>query len=182
MDTHKDLAYLRLAVPDLEEYLLSQVTFWPLPAGNRSINEPGMDQMTLGGVLLCGKRVEAAGDASARVELERIAQVRARWRSNWAKKASQEWTTRLQLWEKTLGDLLDRSTNPSAAYPVQVRIRVMLELLQQDLIEAPAKRSLLLALDHRLRSATQPGPFVWDAVLSGEFPEESYWFLYRQFA
>ncbi len=99
------LQYLKLAVPDLEAYLLSPTVFWPLPSAPTSLNEPGMDQMTLGGVILSLKVIQAFNLPEAMTFSDLVEDVRERWRSNWAKKAAKEFSQRVRNWEHTVVEL-----------------------------------------------------------------------------
>ena len=137
MATNSDLAYLTLAVPDLQDYLFSQELFWPLPSAPASLGVPGLGQMTLGGVVLALARLKCV-DAQQSGEFEhKIELVRNRWRSNWSKKAAREFGARVGLWGRALDDMLSESGSKRAGYPAQVRIRLMLDLLQSEM--APEK-------------------------------------------
>ena len=179
MTTNPDLAYLALAVPDLQDYLFSQELFWPLPTAPASLGVPGLGQMTLGGVILALARLvcvdaQHAGEYERKVEL-----VRNRWRSNWSKKAAREFSTRVGLWGRTLDDIVSENGRKRAGFPAQVRIRLMLDLLQTEMApEKPQEIEYLAGLDARLRAAGQAGSFVWEPNLAACFPENPYWYLY----
>lgn len=183
MNIAQDLAYLRMAIPDLEDYLLSRELYWPIPAASGSLITPGLNQLTLGGVLLSRARVLAANKQSEVENIGLFDQIRQRWRSNWAKKAALEFRSRVDLWGKTLNDLLDRSGGIPSAYTAQVRIRVMLELLRGEASPDFLERyDWLLDHDNRLRAVAQPGEFIWEPELAGGFPAEVYWYLYVRLA
>ena len=116
-------------------------------------------------------------------EIEAVAAtLRSGWAGTWSKKAAREFSSRVDLWRKALNDLLDEPGGLKNAYPSRVRVRVMLELLITEMApERPAEIDLLAALDGRLRGATRPGPFIWDACFTPGFPPDQYWFLYVQF-
>ncbi len=179
MNAEADLAYLTLAVPDLQDYLLSQELFWPLPAMGGSIRERGVDQMTLGGVALALARLKCLDAAQADSFARQVEQVRARWRSNWSRKAAREFSSRVGVWGRALDDLLGERSGRQAAYPAQARLRVMLELLRQEMApDAPKELGELAALDARLKAAGKPGEFIWEPSLAACFAQETFWFLY----
>jgi len=177
----RDLAYLRLAVPDLEDFVLSKDLFWPLPGGVASLTSPGMNQLSLGGVLLCRARIAGLNGSQAGDLLHRMDEIRERWRSNWEKKAAREFRSRVELWKKALEELLDPAKGAFSAYPSQVQLRVMLELLGREFdASALPEAEVLRELDRRFKAGTQDGPFVWEPPLQDAFPAEIFWFLYRQ--
>ena len=179
MTANSDLAYLTLAVPDLQDYLISQELFWPLPAAPASLGVPGLGQMTLGGVVLALARLKCVDEQQGGEYEHKVNLVRNRWRSNWSKKAAREFATRVGLWGRTLDDLISESGRKRAGYPAQVRIRLMLDLLQTEMApEKPKEIDFLVGLDARLRSAGHTGSFVWEPTLAACFPENPYWYLY----
>ncbi len=173
------LQYLKLAVPDLEAYLLSPTVFWPLPSAPTSLNEPGMDQMTLGGVILSLKVIQAFNLPEAMTFSDLVEDVRERWRSNWAKKAAKEFSQRVRNWEHTVGELTRQTAGRLNVYRAQVRNRVILELLKDEMPpERPSELAVLASLDTTLRNLFVQGDFLWDSSLQSVFPQPRYWFLY----
>jgi hypothetical protein len=179
MTSNSDLAYLALAVPDLQDYLFSQELFWPLPAASASLGVPGLGQMTLGGVVLALARLACVDAHQAREYEGKVELVRTRWRSNWSKKAAREYSARVGLWGRTVEDIVSESGSKRAGYPAQVRIRLMLDLLQTEMVpEKPQEIEYLVGYDARLRAAVHPGSFVWEPNLADCFPANPYWYLY----
>jgi hypothetical protein len=177
MKIEQDLAYVRLAVPDLEEFLLSRELYWPLPSAPREIGVPGLDQLSLGGLRLCAMRIQAAySTPDVQDLLSKIDGVQQRWRSNWSNKAAREFTLRCEQWRRALEEIRE---NP-AVYPREVRLRAILELLREDIlpVDLPAELGLLAGLDQSLRAGGQPDSFVWDEKVRSAFQESAYWFLY----
>lgn len=173
------LKYLKLAIPDLESYVLSPTVFWPLPSASSSINEPGMDQMTLGGVILSLKVITAFSLPEAITFSDVINDIRERWRSNWAKKAAREFAQRVHNWEHTIQELTRQSAGRLNVYRGQVRNRVILELLKDEIPpEKPTELGALVSLDSTLRNLFVPGEFLWDTPLQSVFPQPRFWFLY----
>jgi hypothetical protein len=150
----KDSAYFQEGMESLEAYLLSSELFWPLKA-----NQP---RLTVGGMLLASQRLRARlSSAEWGSRAEQLDRVRLKWRSAWERKAGREVHARLDLWRNFLDDV--RQSEPGAGmYPQQVEYRV----------------EAVDALDRLLHTLWLPGAFVWDADLSGVFPEPEFWFLY----
>ena len=167
-----DLAYLRLAVQDLQDYLHSPELFWPLPSAPTSLGEPGLQQLTICGLALSLARVTAAGLPEAGGLGDVIADTRNRWRATWITKAAREYRSRVELWRRAIDDLLGEPSGRKTAYPSRVRVRVMLDLLVGEMTpEHPPEAPGLAILDGRLRAATTPGNFVWETCFSQAFPK-----------
>lgn len=182
----QDLIYLRSTVPELEEYLLSDVLFWPLSLKGKDKAPPGATQLTIGNVLLSLKRLEAAaesrfldGDDLSRLAAS-IDLVRGRWKSNWNKKSGKEIASRLRQWDQYVSEL-SSGEGRRGDYPYNIRLRVMLGLLMAEMDHPSVRdRAQLDTLDQRLRNVTRPAAFVWDTAIQAGFPREEYWYLYRE--
>ena len=182
-----DLAFLQASTPVLEEYLLSDILYYPV-TGQRGRQLTGdTTRLTLGNLLLSQKRLSSAllsGDASAEFSQysSQVEQTHAQWHSRWEIKIQQEIPNRLRLWKNYLGEWGDGSKSKAGDYPYNVRLRVILELL---LAETNAllvqEKTLLHSLDQRLKGKGAPGPFVWDETFTSGFPADKFWFLYLQF-
>ncbi|MDT8897753.1 hypothetical protein QYE77_05695 [Thermanaerothrix sp. 4228-RoL] len=181
----KDWAFFQAAVPELEDYLLSPVLFWPL---NLRIGYPipeDLNRLTLGNLLLAQARLNAHPWPEPQHRqlaqlTQQVQQIREHWRANWQKKAAQEIPTRLNLWKQALAEALDPSATPSSTmWAYQVRHRAILHFLFLEIpaIE-PSHREALAALDQRLRSTKPLNGFLWEPELQAAFPPETFWFLY----
>ena len=177
-----DLDYWRVCIEDLKDYLLSDHLFWPLsarPSGS-GISFP---QLTIGGMLLTRARAFArAGQAekSGLIPLDQeMGAIRDRWRSAWNRKAGREFTSRLRQWGNYLEDYRGDPENQAGYYAQEVRLRVILQLLQAEGIDLQSgEGDLLQAMDKRLRAKFLSGGFIWKETLSLSFPEENFWYLY----
>ena len=69
----------------------------------------------------------------------------------------------------------------TAFYRYEVRLRVILALLEKDLLTGVSiqEQEYLSGLDARLRGASVGAGFVWDPLIQPGFPEVEYWYLYR---
>jgi hypothetical protein len=184
----QDLQYLRLAAGSLEDFLLSDNTYWPLPELAGSRETYAVSRLSLGGLLSVLARISARTMTHAqREEFEglraKVEQAKNRWRSHWMQKAEKEFPQRLTLWQNFLGDLNPRSPSAQNEYRNEVRWRVMLELLQGEADQLPPDAEARLAsLDSRLRALWRQDGFVWDDELAKAFPPDGFWFLYGQLA
>ncbi len=176
MSYTEDLRFVEESLPQLQAYLLSQEIFWPL-GGN-------LPRLTLGGLRLAMRRLHARAAAppdqstlnrlAARLEAEQT-----RRRAAWQQKAARELRTRLTLWQNYLGDYRLNPENYADAYPHEVRLRVIIDLLLADLPTPPIEtQALLQTLDAQLRAALIPGAFIWPPDLQNEFPQTDFWYLY----
>jgi hypothetical protein len=182
-----DWAYLRLANRVLAEYILLPEIYRSLTPVRGSGSAGGLSQLALGNILLSLRRLQSISlSDSEKTELEglckQIEQVRDRWRANWERKARHELTDRLHLWQNYLKDLTDDKKLNSRGFPAQVRVRVIIYLLDEEIgSRLHSEQTVLDEQDRLLRSISSHGPFLWEDELADGFPEETCWFLYRSF-
>ena len=169
----KDLRFFREGIGELETYLLSPELYWKLPGA--------LPRLTLGGLLLARARA-AALLPEAKAEWESLNQkmeaIRAKWQVSWEKKAAREIGARLNLWKNYIEDYRTSPERFAVDYPHEVRWRVMLHLLMEELTTPPPETSALNALDSLLRHFFIEGEFLWEPPLQTTFPKETCWFLY----
>jgi hypothetical protein len=168
----KDKTYLEAGISELDDYLLSQELFWPISARGFSL-----PRLTIGGILLAKARLEARNE---RIEslIAQLDAVRSKWQVAWETKAGREFRSRFGLWSNYLADYRHNPENNVDAYPHEVRYRVMLQLLLDELTAPPPENEGLIQLDSVLRTSLSPGEFIWDVDLQSGFPREVYWYLY----
>ena len=170
MKFDKDLAAFQQMTAQLEEYLLSEVEFWPL-GGSSSY-----PRLSLGEYLLVRRRLSLAPATPELADLEaKGAAVLEHWRSNAAQKAEKELHTRVRLWQNFLDEGRGR-------YATEVAQRTMAGLLLHQFPRLTDTQSgqRLTMLDTRVRGSYPPGPFVWEAELQPAFPADEFWYLYRK--
>lgn len=177
-----DAAFLQSAAQVLEDYLLSEVLFWPLQREKGAMLGGDSDQLTPGNILLSLARLskEDSAETSVKAALQRIDEVNRQWKSAWLNKCHKEWEQRLRLWLHYLDDLQreDGQLLP-ADYSFHVRQRVILDLLGSEIGDLPLEKRLRLqSADEALRSLSQPGEFIWQKGLQERFPASSFWYLY----
>jgi hypothetical protein len=185
--TDKDITYVQSTVHELEEYLLSDILFWPITGKGGKPLPVGETQLTIGNLLLSMKRLSAAGELSSRALSEAtgltglVQRVRCQWKSNWDIKANAEINSRLTQWSHYLGEVASEPGWQHGNYSYNIRQRVILELLIGDVeMPLPTEQAYLASLDQRLRSITVPSKFVWNEKLKSGFPDQIFWFLYRK--
>ena len=161
----QDLLYLETSLSELKNYLLSDILYYPL-LGN-------LPRLTIGGLLLAQKRLKA-GDLGTHLS-PKLATVKTKWYAAWTKKSAQELDSRFTLWRNYLNDYRANPENYAADYKNEIRLRVMLEFLADEVDQIPIE---IVALDEFLRSKLIKGEFLWDEDLESEFTQERFWFLY----
>jgi hypothetical protein len=130
-----DLTYLQEALDSVENFLLSTEIFWNLPVKPPQ-GEAMVPALTLSGILLAQKRLAARKMAHAdSTEFEklhfRFEVVRSRWRTAWEQKAAADYSARLTQWRNFLEDYRGCPADHVDRYPYEIRLRVMLDLLDQ---------------------------------------------------
>ena len=156
MPTQKDNQYLSAGIPELENYLLSEVLYYPL-----SLSLP---QLTLGGILLSLARM---GTQAAQFEAQ-VAAIRSKWRAAWDVKSSREGRARSELWLNYLAEYRSDPKSEARLYSQNVRYRAMLSLLGKSEDDS----------DAFVKSVFREGKFVWEEDCAPNFSRETFWFLY----
>jgi hypothetical protein len=161
MPTQKeDQKYLQTALPEIKNYLLSDILYYPL-TGN-------LPRLTLGGILLAQRRLGIFPDPQ-------FATVKETWRAAWTSKASRELDARLTLWRNYLDDYRQDPATQAQNYPHEVRWRVMIALLIPEAESAPKE---IESLDRFLHANFRSGAFLWNKTQQEQFPQDEFWFLY----
>jgi hypothetical protein len=113
-----------------------------------------------------------------KIEIEMEA-LRTRWQVAWEKKAAWEFESRLRQWGNVLKDIRVDPEDNIPYYRYEIRLRVLLDLLTEQVEEIdPALQAHLDSLDMLLRALFTTGDFIWEAGLAGSFPEKDYWYLW----
>lgn len=178
-----DLAYFTAGVDALEEYLFSNELYWNLGV-NSPAGTPSFPALTLGSLLLSYKRILSflhQGEEQDRFESSehKLEYIHVKWRAAWEKKAVQEIRARLKLWQIFLDELSSDPSANSDRYPYEVRRRVMLSLLAEDIGFMPApEQEILAGLDKTLQTLIIPDGFVWESDLAQVFPKDKFPYLY----
>jgi hypothetical protein len=178
-----DQAYIDGCAGELEDFLLSGVLYWPITAPSPE-GTPPFPRLTLGGLLLAIKRIQARSNGPQYSELtdestQKIEAVRKHWQSAWARKAELEISSRLMQWENFLGEYRKDPQMYARAYPREVYRRVILQLLRYETGQNESSAGTALEdLDRYLAKVFISGEFCWDSDLEPGFSKDEYWFLY----
>ena len=178
-----DLMYLEAGLDELESYLLSDHLYWNLGA-SAPRGEPQFPSLTLGGLLLArqrlnARRLEPSDEHNFQTLVRRLELSQVKWRVAWEQKSQRSFHARLNQWNNYFADYLAQPEVYADQYPQEVRIRLMLDLLQR--LAEPVNQSqleLLHSLDALLHVRLVPGEFVWEKELAEGFPKDRYWYLY----
>jgi hypothetical protein len=178
-----DLTVVEAMVAEMEEYLLSDVLFWPIMKG-------GFPRLTLGGYLMRHHRLSALTELLDRDDVERLRSVVGQFNEAlvervvlFENKAHQEIRARLRQWGEYLKDLKRASGGYGQNYTSAVETRAMLQSLIQKL-EMPPYRldkqigKQLSVYDKVLGSTWRSGDFIWPDAWQSAYPRTSYWWLY----
>lgn len=167
-DARTDLRTLERMAEDLEPYLLSHATFWPLGG-------PGLPQLSLGQYLLVTRRLASVEEANE--SLAAAEQTLAHWHTAAAGKAQHELPQRVRLWRDHLADL--EIGTGRAQFANDVTQRVIIELLIERFPELAHEAAALElpALDSTLRGLWRQGPALWPDHQDA-FPQHPFWYLY----
>lgn len=178
-----ELAFLREAVIDLQEYVLSKEIFWFLRTNVRVQGGRQVPQLTLGNLSLSQARVAASLlSVDQENELEnishRIQKVREEWLSNWQIKEESEFGVRMNLWQQYLRDLRNAPRQHAPFFSNEVRNRAILQLFLLEGLVKNVNVDQLKMLDLVLRGLSSPGPFLWEPQIVDGFARDQFWFLY----
>ena len=174
--------YVRGALSEAKYYLLSNDLFWPLDLTHQLKKAP-YPKFTIGNLLYFRYNTAAAAitpyhkqaitEANTSVD-----KIKGEWTVAWEKKADMEFSSRLRQWSYYLKELKNNIETYAPYYPVEVRVRVLLQLLVEEIKNNKEKKDKLLAIDAELHSHFNKSDFVWEADLSRAFPKKEFWYLY----
>lgn len=181
----QDLKILQAMAAEMDDYLRSDILFWPL-------GDTSFPRLTLGGYLMRQHRLDAlrqqldVGDqdrldaAERRFDAALVEKVVA-----FEKKAHTEIRARLRQWNEYLKELRDPSLGAGNYYGSAVETRAMLAALLNKLESPPYeldRRVLneLASLDRVLANYWVAGEFIWPEEWAPAYPRQPYWWLYGQ--
>lgn len=178
-----DLIYLEAAIEALNDFLLVEDLFWPIGV-NSPPGEPPFPRLTIGGLLLSFERLKARKlplDLEAKFTklTYKMQAISSEWQTAWKNKATHAFQMRLNMWRDFIEEYRKDPESNADRYSYEVRLRVMLHLLNQEIIELnSAEQELLAGLDLFLKSVLVENKFLWDTELSYGFTRDIYWYLY----
>ena len=159
------LNYLKAGAQDLEDYLLVKALFWPIGI-SASPGEPSYPRLTLGNLLLTQRLVninELSTGQSFQFEL--MLREFNRWKNKrkvaWVRKANHEFRSRLQQWHYYINELFQKPDQFIDYYKNEVRLRVLLDLLKDEVENLDEETFLHLGeLDVIHRGVFDQGEFI----------------------
>lgn len=177
----RDLVVLEAMAAEMDEYLRSDVLFWPLRGSD-------LPRLTLGGYLMRQHRLLELRDLLSMAEQERLVAAIKRYHEAQEEKvvrletkAHEELEARMRQWREYLNEV--KHGSGAAYYASAVDARAMIRAIVNQLRvhpyqlneEVPAKIALL---DRELSRIWEPGDFVWPFDWQPAYPREEYWWLY----
>lgn len=181
----QDLKFIESASQSLSDYILSELLYWPMDDEPASLGISA-SRTTLGLLYLVIEHIRRKhlnADQAERfaIALAEIEKTRRKWKVAWEKKVVDEFKSRARQWYNFLKEYSLKGNEFKSRYRVEVRNRVILQLLLLDL---PLKETSLVQSLHRmdesLKGMLAEGNFIWSEDLQSVFPEEKFWFLYRK--
>ena len=178
-----DLTVLEAMADEMEDYLISDVLFWPLMKGN-------LPRLTLGAYLLRQHRLTGLRHLLDDREQMRLDAAVSQFNRSLVEKvvrfeehAHQELRARLRQWGEFLKDLGGESEMSAAYYAATVETRAMIAALIARMKMPPYELDdnidqQVLVYDSALRRHWMHGEFVWPAEWRGAYPTTEYWWLY----
>lgn len=179
----QDLDILEAMATSMEDYLDSDVLFYPLP-------EADMPRLTMGGYLMRQHRLYELRDNFDTLTRQRLDTAMQRFRDATVghnvrveQRAVHELQARIRQWQEYLNELHDACETYAAYYAASVEARVMMSALINYLRQPPSDlpEDLLARVaqqDELLSQQWQKGPFVWPDVWQPAYPQQSYWWLH----
>ena len=175
-----NLNYTSAGLADLKDYLLSKELFWPLTL-IPSLGKPSKPKLTPGNLLLSfaylnayrqGMKLDAKQESELLKFERKFEAQRRKWAVAWEAKVTHEFNSRFRQWGLFFSEVADAPNVHAPYYATEVRLRVLLELLQDELTQKPDAD--LSIIDGGLRQYFSPGDFIWDEDVAIGFPRDKY--------
>jgi hypothetical protein len=176
-----DLDVLEAMAAEMDEYLRSDVLFWPMREGD-------MPRLTLGSYLMREHRLLELRDLLSMPERERLHKAIQEYHEALEEKvvrfeehAYKELDARIRQWQEYLNEVKRGASIDY--YASAVDTRAMLEALIAQLRVAPYRLEQRIPqqvalLDRELSRTWQPDGFVWPTEWQPAYPRDRYWWLY----
>jgi hypothetical protein len=175
--------YLVAGIEVLENYLQAKALFWPLgipsPAGERPYPRLTLGNLLLFRFLANAYRLESNHkDRLVWIE-ENMHLCYEKRKVAWTRKAAKEYSSRLRQWKYYVNELFDNPKNAIDYYVSEVRLRLLLDLLEPELDKSKTDLPLrLVELDSLLMGVLDPTEFILDNELLPGFNQERFWYLW----
>jgi hypothetical protein len=170
----RDLEALEAMAAEMDEYLRSDLLFWPMRQGD-------LPRLTLGGYLIREHRLLELRDLLDLEEQERLHEAVTVYHVALESKAHEELEARQRQWQEYLREV--KRGQSIDYYESAVETRAMIEALTAQLKVDPYKLQARVAqktamLDRELRRYWESGAFIWPQEWEPAYPEARYWWLY----
>ena len=175
MNIQSDLAIAAVTGKNIDDYVNSEVLFYPLGAGATT----AISEFTIGAWLECAWRLgaaplEPAQKAALAAVHATVDDARGRAKPLYEQKTRREFKSRID----SLNWYLDSGQGGPGGYVTQAHTRLKLHLLKLDVTQSEPELRRLEGLDNRLRSRFATGAFVFEPKLASVAPMDSMWWLY----
>ena len=179
----QDLFVLEAMASEMDEYLKSQVLFWPMSQAN-------LPRLTLGGYLMRQHRLLTLGHLLNNEEIARRDAAVVQFDQaldekvvRFEERSHQECQARLRQWGEYLKELDDRNQAVADFYHSHVQSRAMIAALIAKLKRPPYEfdervETHLATYDQVLKNYWVPGEFTWTDGWQPAYPKSEYWWLY----
>ena len=176
----EDVTFLKAALPELQAYMLSKETFWPVCCASATTVD--MSKLTFGNLALVTRRLQAWPEKTEHLAyLDELQAFKERWRANVDEKMTTEYGVRMRLWQSYISDVVNSEDRHRTEFAYKVRWRTILTLIEEEVgTLEPAEVSLVAQLDKSLSALTHTADFIWGDVYQPVFPNEPFWYLYRE--
>lgn len=177
------ITYINEGINNLKDYLLSDILFWELGLRKQPGEKP-YPKLTIGNLLLFLKLAETStktpSESHQVTSVEnQVLSTKQRWRTSWESKAEKEFVSRLHLWNRYLNDVrYSENDQESDYYKTEVRLRVILGLLETEINQESESAELLSQCDLILKARFRRGEFSWGNDLEDSFNDDKFWFLW----
>ncbi|HSH03373.1 MAG TPA: hypothetical protein VLL52_12705 [Anaerolineae bacterium] len=178
----EDLNIITAMAADMDQYLTSDVLFWPL-------DNSQYPRLTLGGYLFRQHRLQALTHLLSSTDQNQLTDTTAQFHNSIddrivrvEERAHQELETRLRQWQTSLQEMRQNADN-TAYYATAAEKRAMMDAIIDHLSHSPYRLDQDLAnrlnqLDITLRSRWRDGDFIWPDEWQDAYPKSQYWWLY----
>ncbi len=180
----QDLQILVTMVAEMEAYLASDATHWPM-------NQAGMPpKLTIGGCLMRQTRLTALQDQLATAHRQQLNGAIAAFNDllkenvvRFENRAHDELHARLREWTSYLRNATSHVAREH--YGGTVDTRIVIAALMDKLQTPPFKLNPQIAkdvthIDQHLKAQWEPGAFILPDVWQAAYPQPKFWWLYGQ--
>ncbi len=186
-DADRDLREAKAMVDGLVPYVYEDALYGRTKTG--LFGGSAMPALTIGGLLLRLRRLEAIADRLSPAQRDQLSQVsaahdaiRAEWRQHYIEKLQREGASRLKAMATFFEECEDSPRSCAGIYPPEVLRRTIVQEVMRALAAQGEPHDELLkamrGVDGKLRRFTAPTDFLWEDALIPAYPQGEFWWLY----